>query len=370
MMQILCLVSYPFLPARTGGQKAISLLYKYLSEHANLICVTTKNNDPNAAPGYEVLNILSDSPFRYVNIFYFFRLRKIIRERKITHLMLEHPYYGWLAVWLKYATGVQVIVRSHNIEGLRWKTLGKWWWRILWRYEAWTHRRADFNFFIQSEDLAYGIRHFRLPEKKCLEVTYGVELDHAPSREEKTAAREQLISLHGIPAGNNILLFNGAFNYTPNLSALKRVLSQINPYLQRQPGFLYTLIICGKDIPATISQEQYPNTIFAGFVDDITLYLKGSDIFLNPITEGGGIKTKLVEALGFDMNAVSFASGALGVDPALCNGKLAVVSDADSDQFGSAIIQLSNVTRPVPPTFFDHFYWGNIVRKAIGFIEK
>ena len=98
MLNVLSLVSYRFLPPKMGGQKGIAFFYDYLAVHVNLTCVTTKENDPSAVSNYEVLNILSNSGLRYINIFYFFTLRKIIREKKITHLIIEHPYYGWLGV--------------------------------------------------------------------------------------------------------------------------------------------------------------------------------------------------------------------------------------------------------------------------------
>src|SRR5215471_3774905 len=100
MTNVLSLVSYQFLPARVGGQKGIALFNKFFSRHLKLTCITTKSNDAKAAEGYEVLNILSNSPFRYINPLYFFTLKKLIRKRNITHLLLEHPYYGWLAVLL------------------------------------------------------------------------------------------------------------------------------------------------------------------------------------------------------------------------------------------------------------------------------
>jgi hypothetical protein len=54
------------------------------------------------------------------------------------------------------------------------------------------------------------------------------------------------------------------------------------------------------------------NIIYAGFVDDISIYFKGADVFINPVSYGGGIKTKLVEALGYNLNAVSTSNGAIG----------------------------------------------------------
>ncbi|MBC7828796.1 MAG: glycosyltransferase family 4 protein [Chitinophagaceae bacterium] len=370
MINVLSIVSYPVLPALVGGQKGIALFYKYFSKYVNLVCVATKKNDPLKAEGYTVLNILSNSPFRYINIFYFFTLKKIIRERKISHLLLEHPYYGWLGVLLKKFCGIKLIVHSHNIEALRWKALGKWWWKILWQYEGWAYRQADVNFFKQDDDRTYAIRRFKLHPEKCVEITYGIEQSFPPSPEEKQAARKYLLQEHSIPANHHILLFNGAFNYLPNLNGLKYIIHQIHPALQQINDFQYTILLCGKDIPAQISQNKIPGVVFAGFVPDIAVYFKGADIFLNPITEGGGIKTKLVEALGYDMNAVSTQNGAIGIDPALCNNKLTVVTDSNWHSFADFIYRASRNKTHIPPAYFEHFYWGDIARLAALFIDK
>ena len=363
------IVSYTILPPVLGGQKGIALFCKYISRHSQFTCITTRSNDPKLADGYEVVNLFSGSPLRYINPIYFFSIRKIIRQKQITHILLEHPYFGWLGLLLKWFTGVRLIVHSHNIEGLRWKTLGKWWWKILWHYEKMIHQKADYNFFKQDNDLAYALQHFHLQPGRCLTITYGIEWQTPPAPTEKAAARKLLLQRHAIPAGHHLLLYNGAFNYPPNVKGLERILTQINPVLQKQAGFNYTIIICGKDIPANLSGQSYPNVLFAGFVDDITTYFKGCDVFINAIIEGGGIKTKLVEALGYNLNAVSTTPGAIGIDPAICNGKLQITDDI-TNGFAETIVAMAGYTADIPEAFFDHFYWDNIARKAARFIEQ
>ena len=174
MPTILSLVSYKIFPAKLGGQKGIALFNEYLAKETNLICATVKSNDPAFAKGYSMLNVLSNSSFRYINPFYFFTISKLIKQYQVTHLLLEHPYYGWLGILLKWITGVKLIVHSHNIESTRWKSLGKWWWTILWQYEKCTHRRANYNFFIQDDDRAFAIKNFKLNVDKCTTATYGM----------------------------------------------------------------------------------------------------------------------------------------------------------------------------------------------------
>ena len=180
-MKVLSLVPYKVFPALTGGQRNIVLQNKYMALQTELICVTVKSNDP-AGANYPVMNILGNSPLRYINPLYFFTLRRIIRKEQVTHLVLEHPYYGWLGILLKMFTGVRLVTRSSNIEATRWKSLGKWWWRILYAYEKLTHRRSDYNLFIQEADRQFAIRHYGLRPERCHVATYGIEWETIPSK--------------------------------------------------------------------------------------------------------------------------------------------------------------------------------------------
>jgi len=79
MANVLSIVSYKILPAKLGGQKGIALFNEYFSRRHNLFCVTVKANDPLGAP-YKVFNLLSDSPLRYINIFYFGLMKRMIKD--------------------------------------------------------------------------------------------------------------------------------------------------------------------------------------------------------------------------------------------------------------------------------------------------
>ncbi len=368
MATIISIVSYPFLPAKVGGQKGVALFNKYFSKYHNLICITTKKNDPSAAEGYQVMNILSNSKFRYINIFYFFLIRKIIKQQHATHLLIEHPYYGWLGALIKWFCGVKLIVHSHNIESIRWKTLGKWWWKILWQYEKFTHRCADYNFFIHDDDKKFAIEKFALQPSKCITMTYGIEWQSIPAKDETETCKKLIRQQYDIREDQKILFFNGAFNYIPNIEALKRIIDSINPLLLKK-DFQYKIIICGRDIPNDITSKQYQNIVFAGFVDDVSIYFKAADIFLNPISEGGGIKTKLVEALGYNLNAVSTQKGAIGINVNWCNGKLFICNDNDWSSFSELIIRAAKYFADMPKEYFQNFYWGFTTEKAAKFIE-
>ena len=372
MAIILSIVPYKIFPAKVGGQKGIALFNEYIAKETTLLCVTIQSNNPVYAKGYTVLNVLSNAAFRYINPVYFFTILKLIRQYKATHLLLEHPYYGWLGILLKRFGRVKLIIHSHNIESLRWKGLGKWWWKILAWYECRTHRAANYNFFIHDEDRNYAITQFQLNPKKCITVTYGIEWNTPPTATERNRCKVFLQQQHQLAADKRIFLFNGALDYQPNLDAVHHIVEKINPLLLSS-GFSYTIIICGRGLPGSMNElkaYQDKNIIYAGFVDDITVYFKGADIFINPITDGGGIKTKLVEALGYNTKAISTLNGSIGVGVTETGGQLTIVPDNDWTGFVNEMMQPVETRQNIPESFYTKFYWGNIAKKAAEFIES
>jgi polysaccharide biosynthesis protein PslH len=371
MANVLSLVSYKIFPSNMGGQKCIALLNKHLSQYHNLTCVTIKDNDPSCAD-YKIINILSNSKLRYINIFYFFTLRKIIKQNSISHVIIEHPYYGWLGLLLKWFCRVKLIIRSHNIEGLRFKSVGKWWWGILWNYEKFVHRNANHTFCITEEDRQYMLRCFRLKPGKTTMITYGIEWNEPPTAEERQSARDEICKKHSVADNTLLYLFNGNLKYEPNLDAVKNIINNINPFLQSN-NLSYRIFICGQGLPDEMNEpREYAknNIIYTGFVDDISIYFKGADVFINPVTDGGGIKTKLVEALGYNLNAVSSVNGAIGISPEICNGKLLLIKDNNWEEFAKQMRDVTSINTTIPKAFFDQFYWDNIAKKAAKVIEN
>lgn len=363
---ILVIAPYRFYPPKTGGERCIALQYIYLSRELPLSLISTANNQFGSDAPFTFLPLLGNSRMRYINPLLFFKLKKLAREKKITHLIIEHPYYGWLAILLKWFCKIKIIVRSHNIEGKRFQTMGKWWWPVLFQYERIVHRHADINFFITDEEKEFAIKRFKLDAGKCLTIPYGFELTQPPSKEDCLAAKKYIKETHNITASEKILLFNGALDYKPNIEALDAILDEINPRLLKKNGFSYKIIICGGNLPErfhSFREFTSRNIIYPGYVNDISIYFKGADCFINPVLGGGGIKTKLVEALGYNLSCVSTQNGAIGISTGVTGNKLQIITNNDWENFTNAIFDI-DTNENIPPSFFDHFYWGNIAGKA------
>ncbi|MFZ1530382.1 MAG: glycosyltransferase [Ferruginibacter sp.] len=365
MTNVLSIVSYSFLPAKMGGHKGIALFYQYFGQKVDLTCVSTRQNEEKFTLNYRLIKLFGKSGLRYINPFYFFPLRRIIKEKKIEWILLEHPYYGWLAFLLKYLCGVKLLAKSHNIESIRFKSIGKWWWGIMWQYEKFVFKMADKAFFITEEDRAFAIKNYQINASKCHVITYGTERAAIPSPVEKKAAKEALKKMYGL--GNEyIYLFNGTLDYKPNSDGLKAIIGPINDYLLANNPLPYKIIICGKNLPAALNNlADYAgkHIIYAGFVNDIDIYFKGADCFLNPVIEGGGIKTKVVEALGLDLDVITTKSGAIGIPAAVAGNKMKIVEDSDWRGFAKEALQILP-GQHTGALFFDHFYWETIGEKA------
>lgn len=367
MLRILALVPYKVYPAVMGGQKGIALFYKYLSQYASLSVYTTrKNRVQDTTP--EVMNTISNSKWRYVNPFIYFTMNKLAREKNVSHLLFEHPYYAWLIVLFSFNKSFKIIVHSHNIESERFRSVGKWWWKILWYYERVAYRKADFVWFKTQEDRFYAIKEYNILRDKTWVVPYGVEQDSLPTADDIQHSKTTICNIHGIESTSKLLLFNGTLSYKPNMDALEHILRDINPLLLKKLSISYKIIVCGKGLSNEydeLNQFRKDHIIYAGFVEDIDLYFRACDLFLNPLLDGGGIKTKLVEALGFGKAVVSTQNGAIGVDEKYCSGRLRIVGDYDWDQFANEIKQLleQDIVNP-HDEFYHQFAWKNIAENT------
>jgi glycosyltransferase involved in cell wall biosynthesis len=198
-------------------------------------------------------------------------------------------------------------------------------------------------------------------------MPFGIETDRYP--EDRPTSREVVSRRHGIQENEKIIMFSGLLNYKPNLDALKVILEKINPLLLARTGFQYKLFICGRGLPEEMNQlKAYisRNIIYTGFVKDIDIYNKAADVFINPVQSGGGIKTKMVEAIANGTSVVSTLSGAAGIDRSVCGEKLLVVNDNDWKGFAENILTAVNVEQKITPSaYYNKYHWKNIIEDTV-----
>jgi glycosyltransferase involved in cell wall biosynthesis len=170
-----------------------------------------------------------------------------------------------------------------------------------------------------------------------------------------------------LPQDTRLFLFNGTLNYLPNTEALHVIVKELLPLL-KQKNLLFRIIVCGKGLDARWQEvlQAQPEIIYTGFVPDIRLYFMGADCLINPITLGGGIRTKMIEALAHQQTVISVTGSAHGLSPGAGGDKLIVVADDDWQAFADAMAQPDlHTENRVPETFQADHDWRNIVQKAL-----
>jgi glycosyltransferase involved in cell wall biosynthesis len=366
MKKILTIIPYQYIPYYSGGQKSLAVFNAYLGQKTDLHVVSTSDNDVRLVPSYHFHPILGKRKFRYINPLLPFLIIRLIKKFQIEIVIFEHPYLGWLIPFIRAATSSKIICRTHNIESERFRSIGKKWWRLLAIYEKWVLRQSNLVTCITDDDMQFMTGNMNLKPSKCMVLPYGIDEQQSPS--DKTLCKERVCDRHQLDPDIPLLFFNGLMSYKPNLDALNIILHHIHPILESK-DFKCNILIVGKGLPVQYEQLKPYNQagiFYAGFVDDIIEYTKAADILINPVIIGGGIKTKLVEALGCGTSVVSTASGAVGIEPTLAQNKLFITKDNEWDEFGEKIIKCSEtISTPTPDAFYKIFYWGNVVDRVL-----
>jgi polysaccharide biosynthesis protein PslH len=366
---ILSVVPFHVVPPQSGGQNAIAGFNDFLGRKHKVLMVSTPLNKKGHTYTFTIYSLFSKSRLRYVNIFKALAIAKLCRKNRVQYLIAEQPFISLLTWFVSRICSIPFYLRNHNIEFERARSTGKWWWKLAKPYERWAMRKADACFFITPYDMDLAIDTFKLPAEKCYIVPYGVYNSKATNESEK---QNFILNKYNLQPDEKILLFFGLLNYQPNIVAVDLILEKINPLLLNHPDFKYKILICGKGLPDRfngLADYADKNIIHAGFVENIDAYIQSADVILNPVITGGGIKTKIVEAISLNKNVVSTRTGAIGVDEDICGGKLLVSDDDDWNTFASNIINSSSLRINTPQSFFNNFYWGNIVDRMSGLFK-
>ncbi len=362
MNNFLSVVWYKILPPEYGGQKGIAGFNYHLGKKAPLTCLCSHTNLPDEDISYKVLNTLPVSRFQFWNPFVRKKILSLIRRQSFTHIIIEHPWHGWLGKH-KHEAGFKFIVHAHNIEFLRMKARGKPWWTLAKGVERKAFEMADTILFKTETDRSTAIRVFNISADKCIIVPYGIKETEQPVINIET--KEKLKREYNISPGKKLLLFAGSLNYEPNLDAIEIILQKIVPHLEKK-GFQFHLFICGALSEKRKSRlNAFANVTATGFVSSMKDHLQSADVFINPVIIGSGVQTKNIEAIANGCNVVATDFAATGLPEYLVNKKVFVSGNNDWEQFADNIIAASSQPKAVPQQFYEGYNWQNIIDRLL-----
>lgn len=367
--KILSLVWYQFLPANFGGQQRIASFNEALSKHAELICLCSKNNQSSATDSYAVFPLLPNTKLQVINPFTWIFILQFCKKEKITHVIIEHPYHVITAFLLKYMYGIKVIHASHNIEFQRFQKLKKWYWNIIFFVEKWFCSFADLSIFITQQDQQKAIEIFKLKNKKTLVIPHGITPKNIVN---KAVIQQQIKSSLKIPQEHAIFLFNGTLDYLPNALAVEAIANQLIPCLNNI-NTNFTVIVTGR---IELTQFQYlqklKNTqlIILGNVPNSSDYFLAADVYINAAFIGGGVQTKTLEALSYNLPVVTFKEMLQGIEPSLTIVKLFAIEENDWQNFARTTWHVVNNESKISNDFFEYYSLENYMAELLKRIKQ
>lgn len=119
----------------------------------------------------------------------------------------------------------------------------------------------------------------------------------------------------GEPRGRQGLLFVGSHAHSPNVDGLDWFLREVQPKLQLRPE-QRMLMIVGSGMDAYVPPSPTKQVSILGHVDDATLdaCYDHARVVIAPLRFGGGVKGKVLEAIGKGVPCVMSTVGAQGLE--------------------------------------------------------
>lgn len=235
-----------------------------------------------------------------------------------------------LCIVTEHEVGVDAAV-AHGSERSGWRRrLGAFARRRSWaRFERRVLAEADaiITFTDKDREIVRGLIGDAPTPLACIPLRF------APSRSSGQAKA---------PPVKSDLLFVGNFMHPPNVDAAMRLVNSIFPKI-REAIPDAELFIVGASPPEDLRQSAGAGVTVTGWVESVQPYLAGTGAVLAPVRQGGGMRVKMIEALGAGKAVVASALAAEGLD--LRPGEEFVLANSDEEFVQSSIELLSSPQR-------------------------
>ena len=353
-VHIVSLVWYKILPANYGGQKVIASLNQTLGNYFLLTCLCSNNNQPSGNESYSIAPLLPTKKWQFFNPLNIYKILSFLKKIKATHLIIEHPYYAFLTIFAKNILAIKVIYRSHNIEYKRFKVINKKLALIVGLLEKLMCNQANKIFFITEEDKKKSIELYKINATKTLVIPPIITPKNLTN---KNIARKLIAKKYGINNSTSIYLFNGTLDYLPNTQAVENISKYLIPELAKITNN-FCVIVTGR-IELQQAQHLYAlksnQLIIAGNVNNVDDYFLAADVYINTVISGGGVQTKILDALSYHLNVVCFNNMLNGIKIENTTTKIFSVELTRWDLFAHQVVCATHQYNATPNNFFEWY---------------
>lgn len=356
------LVISPFVswPLSQGSIVRTHYTVRWLSQQHTVYFACRGGPEGQTIPGTEA--IIVNNPHRYwqlLNPIFLYRLWRLIRQEQITMILVSQLWSGQHGLLLKLLTSIPLVFDNHNVEYVRLRRSGSFFWPFVACLEFVTCQLAKTVICVSEVDKVRLAKAMRLDPKKIRVAVNGVDVSKFANYPHDAAATRQAL---GLDPDAPFVLFFGSLDHRPNAQAADIILDEIAPRLKHLcPAARLVLVGLGAEAYQQSHPQPAPRNVrFAGFVADITAVIKSADLVIVPLTAGSGTRYKIIESIACGRRVISTTIGAEGLDLALLDQAITICDEWE--QFGHEIaVQLARPREiPLPPGFAATYDWAAI----------
>jgi polysaccharide biosynthesis protein PslH len=158
-------------------------------------------------------------------------------------------------------------------------------------------------------------------------IPYGIDLEHFRTTEE-------------VAVKNSALIFTGAMNYIHNVKAVLWFYEKVFPLVKKRIPTVRLLIVGKQPTQQVLELAKDGSVSVTGYVEDVRPYFERASVGIVPmVTDDGGFKTKILEAMAMCKPIVSTSMGLKGIDA--IPGKEIIIADGPME-FAESVVGLLN----------------------------
>lgn len=291
------------------------------------------------------------------------RLLWLLGQFPVEVVQGEFPAYAHPAVWAARLFGTRSLMVEHNIEFQRIASqvgeLNERARLYLKHVEVDLANSCDHVITVSDRD-RQGLVKAGVREALVHTVPHGVDLARF-----EVADPVDLRMHYDIPADHAVLVYHGIYSYPPNLEAVEELSRVLLPRL-KAAGHSATVVAMGPEPPAS----SLAGVVFTGAVDDLAGHLKGGDLAVIPLRQGGGTRMKILDDFAAQVPVVTTRKGMEGID--VEHGRqLLIIDDPDEMVEGVAGLledrQAARDLAEVAAHWVSRFDWREI---ALAYVER
>lgn len=296
-----------------------------------------------------------------------------IIENHIDLINIDFPQMCYSLLKCKNLANVKIVLNQHNIEWQRFEEISKsesitWMRKLisvlesvrLKKYEELIYSKIHFDgmTFVTQDDIDIF--------KQWIEV-HPYYLKLVPG-----GAESHFISKPNITNHNHSIIFVGVMSNELNPEGALWFINKVWPKIKKEVPEVQFFVV-GKDPVEKLKRITEPDIHVTGYVEDLKKYYEMADFVVIPVQHGGGVKLKLLEAIGYGKVVVTTSVGARGTK--FEHGVDIIIED-DPEAFADYCIDILNncekysmLKKNAEKKFRDEYTWEGISDRYIEFLE-